>query len=70
MQHSAQQQADCSTPERGVNFNFTDHIKDRVKEGRIQRMKVKLAYGCQIKMAKKSEEEEEDKNNPEKRKRQ
>ncbi len=29
-------------------------------------MKVKMAYGCQIKMAKKSDEEE-DKNNPEKK---
>lgn len=26
-----------------------------------------MAYGCQIKMAKKSDEEEEDKNNPEKK---
>ncbi len=28
---------------------------------------MKMAYGCLIKMAKKSEEEEEDKNNPEKK---
>lgn len=35
-------------------------------------MEVKMAYGCQIKMAKKSdeEEEEEDKNKPEKSQRQ
>lgn len=30
-------------------------------------MKVKMAYGCQIKMAKKSDEEEEDKNKPAKK---
>lgn len=59
MQHSAQQQADCTTPKTRVNFNFTDHIlkAEQWKGGEMQRRKLKMTYGCQIKMVKKSDEE-------------